>query len=69
MQRHGNDLLIPHIDLLREIVTSVRSRHPFEIHGWVVLPEHMHVTGNQPARVGRNFYCAARYLLRYHHHA
>ena len=42
LQRHGNDLLTRHIDLLREIVTSVQSRHPFRIHGWVVLPEHMH---------------------------
>ena len=42
LQRHGNDLLTRHIGLLREIVASVQSRHPFRIHGWVVLPEHMH---------------------------
>lgn len=42
LQRHGNDLLTRHIDLLREIVISVQSRHPFHIHGWVVLPDHMH---------------------------
>lgn len=42
LQRHGNDLLTRHIDLLRENVASVRSRHPFRIHGWVVLREHMH---------------------------
>jgi len=42
LQRQGNDLLIRHVDLLREAVVSVRQRHPFIIHGWVVLPEHLH---------------------------
>jgi putative transposase len=42
LQRQGNDLLIRQIDLLREVVASVRQRHPFIIHGWVVLPEHLH---------------------------
>ena len=42
LQRRGNDLLTRHIDLLRDVVRSVRSRHPFHIHGWVVLPEHLH---------------------------
>lgn len=42
LQRNGNDLLIRHIDLLRATVYMVRLKHPFAIHGWVVLPEHMH---------------------------
>ena len=42
LQRHGNDLLVRHIELLREAVREVRQRHPFIIHGWVVLPDHMH---------------------------
>jgi len=44
LQRHGNgnDLLIRHVNVLREVVASVRRRHPFHIHGWVVLPEHLH---------------------------
>ena len=42
LQRHHNDLLIRHIGLLRDVVRSVRSRHPFQIHGFVVLPEHLH---------------------------
>jgi len=41
-ERHGNDLLTRHIDLLREVIADVRHAHPFRIHGWVVLPEHMH---------------------------
>ena len=42
LQRHGNDLLVKNADLLRKVVRSVQARHPFRIHGWVVLPEHMH---------------------------
>ena len=40
--RQGNDLLTQHVDLLRECVRSVRERHPFKIHAWVVLPDHLH---------------------------
>lgn len=42
LQRKGNGLLIRHIQALREAVKVVKARHPFEIHGWVVLPEHFH---------------------------
>ena len=42
LQRQGNDLLTRHIDLLRRVVRDVKRRHPFTIHGWVVLPEHLH---------------------------
>ena len=42
LQRHNNDLLTRHIGLLRNVVSEVRSRHAFHIHGWVVLPEHLH---------------------------
>ena len=42
LNRHGNDLLTRHIDALRESVRSVKLRHPFRIHGWVVLPDHLH---------------------------
>ncbi|MDO8413306.1 MAG: transposase [Gallionellaceae bacterium] len=42
LQRQGNDLLTRHIELLRAVVKSVCQRHPFIIHGWVVLPEHLH---------------------------
>jgi putative transposase len=42
LQRRENDLLTRHIDLLRETVKSIRQRHPFVIHAWVVLPEHLH---------------------------
>jgi putative transposase len=42
LQRQGSDLLIRHIDRLREAVRMTRRRHPFIIHGWVVLPDHLH---------------------------
>ena len=49
LQRQGNDLLTRHIDLLRATIKSVRHRHPFIIHGWVVLPEHLHCVIELPA--------------------
>ncbi len=42
LKRHNNDLLVRHIDLLREVIRDVRVNHPFVIHGWVVLPDHLH---------------------------
>jgi len=42
LQRQDNDLLIRHVALLRNAVRTVRQRHPFRIHGWVVLPDHLH---------------------------
>lgn len=30
------------IELLREAVRLVKRSHPFEIHGWVVLPDYLH---------------------------
>ncbi|WP_367154195.1 transposase [Methylomonas sp. HYX-M1] len=35
-------MLIQHIQFLRDSIKSVKANHPFKIHGWVVLPEHMH---------------------------
>jgi len=42
LQRYPNDLLVRHIDQLRESVRTVRRRHFFLIHAWVVLPDHLH---------------------------
>jgi putative transposase len=42
LKRKNNDLLIRHIDILRSVVKSVKKRHPFHIHAWVVLPDHIH---------------------------
>lgn len=42
LQRQGNDRLTRHSDVLRGSVRIVRHRRPFAIHGWVVLPDHLH---------------------------
>ncbi|HEY8117608.1 MAG TPA: transposase [Methylophilaceae bacterium] len=42
LQRKNNDLLVRHIESLRQVVMAVRINHPFAIHGWIVLPEHLH---------------------------
>ena len=42
LERRSNDLLIKHIDLLKQAIREVKLNHPFTIHAWVVLPEHMH---------------------------
>jgi len=48
LQRHDNNLLIRYIAELREAVRWVKSRHPFVIHAWVVLPEHLHCVMELP---------------------
>ena len=37
-----SDLLVRHIDALREAVRRTRRERPFGIDAWVVPPEHMH---------------------------
>lgn len=34
-------MLTRHINRLREVVRNVKARHPFTIHDWVVLPDHL----------------------------
>jgi putative transposase len=48
LERHNNDLLIREIDLLKNSVRRVRQKYPFNINGWVVLPEHMHCIWTLP---------------------
>jgi REP-associated tyrosine transposase len=43
-----SDLLVVHINALREAVTKVRRRSPFHIDAWVVLPDHMHCLWTLP---------------------
>ncbi len=37
-----HDLLVTQVDTLRAVTRTVRSRHPFEILAWFVLPNHLH---------------------------
>ncbi|WP_449369369.1 REP-associated tyrosine transposase [Undibacterium arcticum] len=41
LERPSNDLLVRHIDPLRDAVRHVRINHPFIIHAWVVLPDRL----------------------------
>ncbi|MEN8177012.1 MAG: transposase [Pseudomonadota bacterium] len=43
-----SDLLIRHIEALREAIRHVRRSRPFHIDAWVVLPEHMHCIWTLP---------------------
>ena len=49
LKRRGNDLLVREIDLLRRVVADVMARHPFRIHAWVVLHDHLHCVIELPA--------------------
>ncbi len=42
LHRHNNDLLVRHFGLLKACVIAEKTRRPFSILAWVVLPEHMH---------------------------
>lgn len=42
MQRRINDLLTRYIQSLRTVVKAVRKHNSFVIHGWVMLPDHIH---------------------------
>jgi putative transposase len=42
LQRRDNTLLVDHVENLRSAIQSVKTKYPFKIHAWVVLPEHMH---------------------------
>lgn len=48
LQRRNNDLLLRHIDLLRDAVRRVHRLQPFVIDARVVLPEHMHCVWTLP---------------------
>ena len=47
LDRRSN-LLVEHIDSLREAVQQVKQRKPFDIDAWVVLPEHLHCLWTLP---------------------
>ena len=41
-------LLVARVDALRAAVTQIRARHPFDIHAFVVLPDHLHAVLRLP---------------------
>lgn len=48
LQDRRRHWLTDHIDTLRDSVARVRQARPFQIDGWVVLPEHMHAIWTLP---------------------
>ena len=48
LERHPNDLLIRHIDVLRLAIKETRKRWPFHIDSWVILPDHLHCIWTLP---------------------
>ena len=48
LQDRRSNLLVAEIDALRSAVRAARSRYPFHIDAWVVLPDHMHCLGTLP---------------------
>ena len=48
LHNRDSDLLIRYIDVLRKAVSHIQKLHPFKIHAWVVLPEHMHCILEMP---------------------
>jgi putative transposase len=47
-ERCGNDLLVRHVDVLREAFRAVRAVHAFELPAIVVLPDHLHCIWQLP---------------------
>ncbi|ETX12559.1 hypothetical protein MUS1_02910 [Marinomonas ushuaiensis DSM 15871] len=48
LQNRQLTTLVDNVDLLRDSVRCVKSKHPFEIVAWVVLPDHMHAIWRLP---------------------
>ena len=48
----GSDLLLRHINLLRQSVRLTRAEQEFEIDAWVVLPDHLHCILRLPVGAG-----------------
>ncbi|MFC1665766.1 transposase [Pseudomonadota bacterium] len=47
-KRHGDQLLIDHLDLLRKAFRKVKNEHPFKIDAIVILPDHVHCIWSLP---------------------
>lgn len=41
-------LLVDHVDILREVMKSVKSAHPFHVDAMVILPDHLHALWTLP---------------------
>lgn len=48
LAQRGSRLLVEEIEILRAAVAVTRTRRPFGIEAWVVLPDHMHAIWTLP---------------------
>jgi len=48
LAERGSDLLVRHIEVLRDAARRTRADKPFGIDAWVVLPDHMHCVWTLP---------------------
>ncbi len=48
LAQRGGDLLVRHVDVLREAVRVTRLERPFRIEAWVVMPDHLHAVWTLP---------------------
>lgn len=48
LAERGSDLLVRHVDVLRDAVQVSRDERPFRIEAWVVLPDHIHTVWTLP---------------------
>jgi putative transposase len=48
LEDRRSDLLVRHVDALREAVRTVRKARPFRIDAFVVLPDHLHAVWTLP---------------------
>ena len=47
-QRRGNDLLVRHVNLLRQAFADTQHHYPFTMEAVVILPEHLHCIWTLP---------------------
>lgn len=45
----SNDLLVRHVELLRQVYSNVQTRYPFETIAQCILPDHLHAIWSLPA--------------------
>ena len=48
LRNRSSDVLVQHVDLLRDAFRSVRTERPFTIGAIVILPEHLHTIWTFP---------------------
>ncbi len=49
LAERNSDILVRHMDGLREVIKKVKEDHPFSIVAMVILPEHLHTIWRLPS--------------------